>query len=265
MAAIEWDSILGTNRQRLCAIVASLGVALHTMAKQHAVSAMAYRLIQRVLRPAESTLRRLLVIAAARMRLAASSVRRTTVKDFSSLKGRQGAPRFRLIDPRKRFDIVSPSDTVWGVVVPWPQRVEVSHHSRALVPEDGLHQPFDVFARRQRRREAAQWCLPESHKMTTTPQLSDTETGSTPQLERTGCGLARRIAALAGALDHFDQEARRMARMVQRRKDAPAGPASVPPLRPGLPPGARAIARHAVDALLYDCDHFARMALEAPP
>ena len=82
--------------------------------------------------------------------------------------------------------------------------------------------------------------------------------------------LGRRIAALADALADMPAQAARMARReVRREMAASVGTAPLPlgPLRPGWPPGHRQRARHAIDHVLDECHRLARWAQEsrAPP
>ena len=77
--------------------------------------------------------------------------------------------------------------------------------------------------------------------------------------------LFRRLDALRHALDDLPGQAKRMARLMARRKKAPPGPGCVPPLRPGWPPGYRQRHAHLVDRILQDCHHLARDSTETPP
>lgn len=63
--------------------------------------------------------------------------------------------------------------------------------------------------------------------------------------------LCRRLAALKKALDDLPGQARRLARWRARRLARPRGRLS--PLRPGAPPGHRKLPTHPVDELLQRC------------
>lgn len=88
--------------------------------------------------------------------------------------------------------------------------------------------------------------------------------------------LLRRLAALQAALGDLDRHAKRLARWRARRAAAPPAPAWKPgqrlksldadrtsPLRPGAPPGWRKRRRHEVDDVLDDCHRLARIAMSS--
>jgi hypothetical protein len=84
--------------------------------------------------------------------------------------------------------------------------------------------------------------------------------------EETGAAtILRRIAALDLALKSLPRQARRLQRLMERRKDAKPGPGAVGPIRPGRPPGHRSRHSHAVDAILRECHWLAREAERHPP
>lgn len=98
---MSWQRAIEINAQRLLAFIAPLGGLLDCDL------AALRRSILNVLRPAEAAARRLIVIAALELGARVSEQARPPqpLPDFGRFK-RSGAarPRFRLIDPRKRFD-----------------------------------------------------------------------------------------------------------------------------------------------------------------
>ncbi len=65
--------------------------------------------------------------------------------------------------------------------------------------------------------------------------------------------LCRRMQALYRALQDLDAQAMRLLRMMARRDKAPPGPGRYGPMRAGFPPGYRQNRTHAVDVILYEC------------
>lgn len=76
--------------------------------------------------------------------------------------------------------------------------------------------------------------------------------------------LCRRLQALHGALDDMPAQAKRLLRVMARRKVAPPGPRRYGPIRPGWPLGYRKNWAHEVDQILYDCHVMARTELASP-
>ena len=74
----------------------------------------------------------------------------------------------------------------------------------------------------------------------------------------------RRLAALNHALKTLPHQARRLARIMARRKDAKPGPGAIPPIRPGIPPGLRRSKREKIDDILSEC-HGLMRDMELPP
>ena len=89
--------------------------------------------------------------------------------------------------------------------------------------------------------------------------------GASPDRQINATHLIKRLRALEHAVSTLPKQARRLARSELRRRQLPAGPQCVPPMRPGAPPGARKRGRHPVDDLLVECHSLARYALTAPP
>jgi len=177
-----------------------------------------HRAVLRVLRPAESAVRRLIVIAARGLvvKVAPSPSRPMPAGPIGKGAGRP--PSFQLFDTRKNFPelrqhrvkymrnpprihFFGPGSTVADL---WPARPPVA---APVSPPDGL-----VNAER----------------------------------------LSRRLQALKLALDDLPRQARRLARWRVRRETAPS-PKFRSPLRPGRPPGYRRKPVHEVDEVLIEC------------
>ena len=75
--------------------------------------------------------------------------------------------------------------------------------------------------------------------------------------------LRRRIAAMQRALEDLPGQARRLMRIIARRKQA--GIRKVRPMRPGRPPGHREKGKREVDTLLAQLDDLAIWILHDPP
>ena len=173
--------------------------------------------VLRVLRPAESAMRRLIVIAA----------RGLVVKPVASRpmpKGhmiRKGTPRssFQLFDPRKDFP-------------------ELRQHRVKYAK----HPPRILFFGDDSRVDSL-WPAPPP-VAAPAPPPSD----GLVNAER----LSRRLQALKLALEDLPRQAKRMARWRLRREAAKA-PKFKSPLRPGPPPGHRKRQIHPIDEILADC------------
>ncbi|KPB00888.1 hypothetical protein [Ahrensia marina] len=101
---MDWQAAININRQALLRIVAAL-VALVQIG--NAVPHVVRHQILRVLDPAESAARRLIVLAA-RVQKSAEIVSAASANpnlpDFAAFNRTIQTPRFKLFDPRKRFD-----------------------------------------------------------------------------------------------------------------------------------------------------------------
>lgn len=70
-----------------------------------------------------------------------------------------------------------------------------------------------------------------------------------------------RLKSLHAALDDIPKEARRLARLLAKRREADEPPIRLSPLRPSFPPGYRQRQTHQVDEILVECDLLARRVL----
>ena len=225
---MDWALVIKKNRDALLAIVAQL-IALAGQGADAAhprLSRPVHRAILRLLRPAESALRRLIIIAARHIKRPSLSSVATPLPDFSQFGAAraQSLPRFRLIDPRKQFKPstgrhfakIAPRISVPGFCDP---QIEPVIDAR---PEDRTMNAKDIA----RRLNAMQHALDDLPRQ------------------------ARRLTRL---------EAARLAQSIEK-------PPRLAPIRPGLPPGYRKRRLHAVDDILFETDLLAReLAQHAPP
>jgi hypothetical protein len=177
--------------------------------------------ILRVLRPAETATRRLVLYLANRVvlvepkeRVALRKIKKAR-KDVGASSPR--APVFRLYDRWKYFpELANPRKRV----------------SRGPGPRIWLFDGFD-------------------HLRNPTPPAK-------PERDPDDAvRLCRRMQALHRALSDMPAQAKRLKRGMARREKAPPGPGRCGPMRPGLPPGARQNRTHAVDELLSVCHRLA--------
>ena len=177
-----------------------------------------HRAVLRVLRPAESAVRRLIVIAA---RGLVVKVAPSRLMPKGQIIGKGGTPRsssFQLFDTRKDFP-------------------ELRQHRVKYAK----HPPRILFFGPDSRVDSL-WSVPEP--------------AAAPALEPDGLvnatRLSRRIQAVKLALEDLPRQARRMARWRVRREAMP-NPKFKSPLRPGPPPGHRKRQIHPIDEILADC------------
>lgn len=220
---MDWTLALARNREALQSIVATLFalLGLEEGGTLSRISRGLHRAALRVLLPAESAVRRLIVIAATDLPV---KVRPSQPMPAGLVigKGEARLPSFPLIDPRPRFS------------------VQRRGFGRQPVPR--IH----VFGGDP--RVAALWSRPEVQ--TAVPAGSDVDAGP----------LCRRLHALKAALDDLPRQARRLARWRARQQRRPE-PVRVSPLRRGPPPGQRRTSLYEVDEVLRECHGLAFDAL----
>ncbi len=219
---MDWDLAIKRNSEALKGIIADLFAMLELagMATVARLPHSVHRAVLRVLRPAESAVRRLIVIAARGLvvKLAPSrpSLRPKPAKPTAKGVGSSRPPSFQLFDPRKRIKPVR------------------AMKSTRLVPRIGFLSPPDptvaaIFAARAARAPSPAAAPPPPSDGLASAQ-----------------GLTRRLQALKSALEDLPRQAKRLARWQQRRKAAP-GHKFLSPLRhgpsAGLPPEAHSRSR----------------------
>jgi hypothetical protein len=224
------------HRRQLARIVAAL-FAMIGLAEGGSVarlSPLVYRRALRVLRPAESAVRRLIVVLAHGLALAPSHARART-KARAAVSRKLRCASFRLFDPRPRFSSAFADE-----------RPRLRRCIR-LAPHPGprirlIDASFDP------RVPLFRQALPVAAEPVPAPPEEGTVSAAR---------LCRRLAALKSALDDLPRQAKRYARWQARPANA-RRPRLSSALRPGAPPGHRKTARHKVDEILQACDWLAR-------
>jgi hypothetical protein len=177
--------------------------------------------VLRVLRPAESAVRRLIVVAAQGLVVKPAKLR--PAPQCLKIAGRTGSRiSFRLFDPRKRFDWLSGrkplkrprlGPRIRFIDVRFDPRVPLFRQASAAVPVPPVPEPDDTVSAR---------------------------------------ALCRRLMAIKQALDDLPRQARRYARWRAKPFEI-RRPRLVSPLRPGKPPGYRKVPAHEVEEILSEC------------
>jgi hypothetical protein len=220
---MDWVRAIEINRAALARIVGALVSLLAAQGGAARVPLPVYQLIARVLYPAESAVRRLIVIAARGLEVSVPPARPMPKGLVIAGQG-LGRVSFQLFDTRKTFgDLDDVDDTRTGPRI------------RSIGEAD----PRSQFL--------AQFAVPDRGELS-----SEAET----------LRVRRRLDALKQALDHLPRQAKRMARWMKRRA-AMAQPKFRSPLRPGRPPGHRKRGRDEIDLVLVECHALAWDALRA--
>ncbi len=213
---MDWARAIERNREALKLIVAALFAMLGvaggaTLAR---IPRGLHTAVLRLLRPAESATRRLVVIMARDLVVKLRPARPLP----AGLGGKGGRQRhsFELVDPRKRF--------------------EPSHGGTVTRSFPRIH----IFT--EDPRVAALWRAPA-------PVAGP---APLPDDGIEAAHLLARLEALKGALEDLPRQARRLVRWRARREKLP-GPKFISPLRPGPPPGRQKVSSHPVDDVLAEC------------
>ena len=222
---MDWARAIERNSEALKGIVAALFAMLGlddnvTVARlPHSV----HRAVLRMLQPAESALRRLIVIAARGLVVKAAPSRAMPAGPFIG-KGGPSRPAFKLFDPRKNLAELR-QGTPQGLL----PRIHVFGNAHRVADLWSSSRPAAVVA-------------------------------PSPDGLVNAAHLTRRLQALKLALEDLPRQARRLARWRLRREKAPS-PKFRSPLRPGPPPGHRRRPVHEVDEVLTECHGLACDAL----
>jgi hypothetical protein len=222
---MDWAQAIETNRTALTRIVAGL-IAMVEMAAAGATALLprrVHRAAVRILVPAESALRRLIVIAARGLVVNIRNVRPMPAGLKLTASG-GGRAAFSLFDPLRRFDMRQANTGSR----PFPR--VLSFGAAPLVP---LFQPQPDFT-------------------TGTPTGDDGMVSAET--------LGRRLQAIKCALANVPREAKRLARLTARRARI-AKYKFRPVLRSGPPPGHRQEPKDDVDRILSRCHELAREAV----
>ena len=224
---MDWDLAIKRNSEALKGIIETLFAMLGLVGAETVsrISHSLHRAVLRVLRPAESAMRRLVVIAA-RGLVVKPRPSRPMSKGHIIGKGGTPRPSFQLIDPRKDF--------------PELRQPRVKY---------AKHPPRVLFFGDDSRLDAL-WPSPQPAPAPPPPD----------GLVNAAC-LTRRLHALKLALEDLPRQAKRLARWRVRRETAKT-PKFKSPLRPGPPPGHRKRPIHEVDDVLANCHWLAWEALK---
>jgi hypothetical protein len=214
---MDWARAIERNSEALKGIVAEL-FAMLGLAGEATVSRIPQPLhsaVLRVLRPAESAVRRLIIIVARGLVVKAAPSRPMPMPVGPIGKGGGSRPpSFQFFDTRKYF-------------------AELRPHRR-----------------RFRRNPPRIHFFPYDTLVPARPPIADPV--SPPDGLVNGERLSRRLQALKLALDDLPRQARRLARWRVRRDNMPS-PKFKSPLRPGPPPGHRRKPVHLVEEVLAEC------------
>ena len=225
---MDWDLAIKRNSEALKGIVAAL-FAMLGIDGTETVGRIPHRLhraVLRILRPAESAVRRLIVVAA-RGQVVKVAPSRPMPKGHKIGKGSgPSRPAFKLCDKRIFFPELSNRRVKYTKN---PPRIHVfPYDSMVAAPQPVVVPP------------------PPPDGLVTAARLS------------------HRLQALKSALEDLPNQARRMARWRVRREAAKA-PKFTSPLRPGQPPGHRRKPIHEVDEVLTECHWLAWEAMRLKP
>jgi hypothetical protein len=217
---MDWDLAIKRNSEALKGIVEVL-FALLGLDGTDVASRIPWSLhsaVVGVLRPAESALRRLIVIAARGLVVKVAPSRPMPKGRVIGKGSGHQPPSFQLFDTRKDFPELR------------QRRVKYSKHP-----------PRILFFGPDSRVDDL-WPAPQPVAAPVSPP------DGLVNAER----ITRRLQALKLALDDLPRQARRMARWRVRR-EAIKTPMFKSPLRPGQPPGHRRRKIHEVDEILANC------------
>jgi hypothetical protein len=227
---MDWAMAIERNSEALFRVVASLVAMVRV--RGGGVAAFLPRDIYSaaliLLRPAESAVRRLIIMAArgivVKLKLGPA---RAFPSGLALNKDADRIPPFCLIDPLKRF---APEDFEWG------------ERKQQVLPRISVPGLFDPV-------------FPDQPALDNDDMIAS-------------AALGRRVQALRYALVHLPQQARRLARWKARRElegqaERPK-PGRLSPFRPGYAPGYHRSKPQEIDDILSECHHFAREAWDAP-
>ncbi len=272
---MDWALAIDRNREALVRIVAAL-FAMAGLTPQGGTATTLpnpiYRAILRILRPAESAARRLVVILARGLVVTLPPLRTKTAKSApASAFVRNGIGTGIWIPPGAAVAAAT------AIRLGAPMAASTIPTSTGTAPQSvpafPLIDPLKAFG-------AAGWHGPARNGVPRicTPGHSDPfpiPKQHVPSLDDTvNAGrLCRRLQALRRALDDLPGQAKRLARwQAKQDRDRTIGTITgtsrravrLSPFRPGWPPGHRARPIHEVDAILRECHTLARLALERP-
>jgi hypothetical protein len=228
---MDWDHAIKRNSEVLAGIVETLFVMLGLVGEATVTRLPwpTYRAVLRVLRPAESALRRLIVVRARGLVLAPAGSRPKSTRRVKTKKGGTSrVPSFQLFDPQPR------------IMLP-PRRI-----SKRAVPRIHFFNNDGEFI-----------TIGPPIRPAKAPARAKSDDGMV-----NAARVIRRLEALEAALVDLPRQTRRLVRWRMREAASP-NPSFKTPIRPGRPPGSRRRAVHLVDELLSECDWLALRAAMA--
>ena len=229
---MDWAKAIELNHPKLARIVAEL-IAMVEITVNGAVSNLISRAVLRVLHPAESAVRRLIVIAARGLKVKLRPSRPMPKGRVIARKGGGGRISFQLFDTRKRFNLGP------------PKKPYAKSHPRCWTFEPDPPPPM-----------FRPWPIEPPAPAPAPVAMSAPKSDGEMRTQR----LNRRLTAITMALADIPRQAQRMARWKARRKlktDAKIRS----PLRPGPPPGRRKKPEEDIDFVLIECHALAQDAL----
>jgi hypothetical protein len=229
---MNWDLAIKRNSEVLAGVVETLFAMLGFVGEANAARLPwpTYRAVLRLLRPAESVLRRLIVVAARGLVIVPAASRPRRAGALKPGKGgSQRVPSFQLFDPQAR------------IVLPRRRRPP------RVVPRIHMFNADGEF-------------------ITIGPPLRPAKSPAPARIKSpdgmvNAHRLIRRLEALDAALADIPRQARRLVRW-RMREEKSENPSFKTPLRPGRPPGYRRRAVHPVDELLSECQWLAWEAMK---
>ena len=224
---MDWDLAIKRNSKALKGIIEVLFALLGLDGTDAAsrIPRSLHSAVLSVLRPAESAVRRLIVVAARKVVVKLSPSRPMPAGKVIGKGLGISIPSFQLFDPLKRA-----------------KPIRVMKFTRL--------EPRIRFIDYDPRICAL---FPTPRPVVEPPPPPDGLASATR--------LHRRLQALKLVIDDLPRQARRLVRLQERRKASP-WPKSTSPLRPGHPPGYRRRPIHEVDEVLVACDWLAWEAMK---
>ena len=226
---MDWDLAIKRNSKALKGIIEVLFALLGLDGTDAAsrIPRSLHSAVLGVLRPAESAVRRLIVIAARGLVVKVVPSRPMPKGHMIGKGGGNSVPSFQLYDTRKDFP-------------------ELRQHRVKYAK----HPPRVLFLGPDSRVDDL-WPAPQPVAASVPP----------PDGLVSATRLSRRLQALKLALEDLPRQARRMARWRMRRENSKTATFKSP-LRPGPPPGHRRRKIHEVDEILANCHWLAWEAMK---
>ncbi len=247
---IDFAKAIKRQQAALVAVVAAIFrmLKIEDGGAQARIEPWLHRKVLRLLRPAESACRRLIVVAARGLVMTPAPVRaarpgspgaspRMAAAPGDGAPRRPRPPAFRLSDPRKTFRDFMPQRSHPRPAAPAQRRARFS--IRVLGDNPHLVPPWATPG----------YQPPPPPPPVPPPPIADGLVN--------GRLLARRLEALRLALADLPKQAQRLLRWQAKRQAQDPPPPFRDPLRPGRPPGYRKAPVHEVDTILDECDFLA--------